>query len=131
MSHPQTGLILVKQLASSLTVPIFVVDGGGSLCFFNEPAEPFLGRRFGETDPMMLDEFLATVHATEDDGAPIKNEDRPLAVAFRERRPVHRRLRLRGFDGVSRLIEGIAFPLLSTEGNMLGAVGIFWGVGDE
>ncbi len=124
-------LILMKQLASCLTVPIFVVDADGILCFFNESAEPLVGRRFDETDPLDLDRLMEVMHATEEDGAPIKDEDRPLMVAFRRRRPVHRRMRLRGLDGVSRLIEGIAFPLLSTSEEILGAVGIFWSLEDS
>ncbi len=127
----ETGLILMKQLASCLTVPIFVVDGNGTLCFFNEAAEPLVGRRFDETDPLDLDGLMEAVHATDEDGAPIKHEDRPLMVAFLKRRPVHRRMRLRGFDGVSRRIEGIAIPLLSTSEEILGAVGIFWSAEDS
>ncbi len=122
----ETGLILMKQLATCLTVPIFVVDGNATLCFFNESAEPLVGRRFEETDPLDLDRLMEVVHATNEDGAPIKHEDRPLMVAFQKRRPVHRRMRLSGFDGVSRLIESMAFPLLSTSEELLGAVAIFW-----
>ncbi len=124
----ETGLILMKQLASCLTVPIFVVDGNGTLCFFNESAEPLIGGRFDELDPLDLDGLMEAVHATDEDGAPIKHEDRPLMVAFRKRRPVHRRMRLRGFDGVSRLIESMALPLLSTSEEMLGAAAIFWAI---
>ncbi len=124
----ETSLILMKQLASSLNVPIFIVDGSGTLCFFNESAEPLIGRRFEESDPLDLNSLMEAVQATDEDGSAIKPEDRPLMVAFRKRRPVHRRMRLRGFDGVSRLIEGIALPLLSTSEEILGAVAIFWSI---
>jgi len=45
-------LILMRQLAGSLAMPIFVVDPAGDLLFYNEPAEELLGRRFDEAGPM-------------------------------------------------------------------------------
>ncbi len=47
-------MILARQLASYLVMPIFVVDPAGTLVFYNEPAEPILGRRFDETGAMPL-----------------------------------------------------------------------------
>src|SRR4029453_4991519 len=45
-------LILARQLATHLAMPIFLVDADGTLVFFNEPAERILGRRFDETGEM-------------------------------------------------------------------------------
>ena len=47
-------LILMRQLASHLRVPIFLVDGQGTLLFYNEPAEALLGRRFDEAGEMKM-----------------------------------------------------------------------------
>ena len=41
-------IILIRQLASYLAAPILVVDRELELVFFNEAAEPILGRRFDE-----------------------------------------------------------------------------------
>jgi len=36
-------LILMKQVASYLATPIFLVDRAGTLLYYNEPAEALLG----------------------------------------------------------------------------------------
>src|SRR5262245_2901198 len=41
-------MILVRQLASYLFVPVLVVDTTGTFIFYNEPAERILGVRFDE-----------------------------------------------------------------------------------
>jgi hypothetical protein len=48
MAHP-IQIILTRQLAGYLSVPLFLVDPKGDLLFYNEPAEALLGRRFDET----------------------------------------------------------------------------------
>ena len=45
MSQKAIELILMRQLASSLAMPIFLVDPSGNLVFYNEPAEQLLGSR--------------------------------------------------------------------------------------
>src|SRR5918999_1103032 len=45
-------IILTRQLAGYLSVPLFLVDPKGDLLFYNEPAEAIFGRRFEETGPM-------------------------------------------------------------------------------
>ena len=46
MAQKDVEVILMRQLASYLAVPIFLVDPAGNLIFYNEPAERLLGRRF-------------------------------------------------------------------------------------
>jgi hypothetical protein len=43
--HP-IEVILMRQLASYLAMPILLVDPAGTLLFYNEPAERLLGRRY-------------------------------------------------------------------------------------
>ena len=38
-------IILARQLASSLDMPILLVDTLGTLIYYNEPAEAILGQR--------------------------------------------------------------------------------------
>jgi hypothetical protein len=45
MAHP-IQIILTRQLAGYLSVPLFLVDQKGNLLYYNEPAEVLLGRRF-------------------------------------------------------------------------------------
>ena len=51
MAHP-IQIILMRQLAGYLSVPVFLVDPKGDLLFYNEPAEVILGQRFEETGRM-------------------------------------------------------------------------------
>jgi hypothetical protein len=54
MAPKAVELILMRQLASYLAMPIFLVDPDGNLLYYNEPAEYLLGRRYDETGEMPL-----------------------------------------------------------------------------
>jgi hypothetical protein len=43
MAQPEIAIVLMRQLASTLAVPILIVDRERDLLFFNESAEPILG----------------------------------------------------------------------------------------
>jgi len=119
-------LLLMRQLASYLTTVIFLIGPDGSALFFNEPAERLVGLRFEEADPMDAQEWSALLQSSDETGGPIAFDERPLIVALRRQQPAHRRFSIRGFDQRMHSIEGLAFPLVGTEGRLLGAVGIFW-----
>lgn len=131
MAQQEIELILSRQLASYLSVPILIVGPGGDLIYFNESAEEILGRRFDETGVIRRGEWSSLFRPTDDDGAAVPREDQPLFIATEHRRPAYRRSWIRGLDGVDRRIEGIAFPLRGLRDRFLGAVGIFWEIGGE
>jgi len=128
MTHREIEMILTRQLASYLAMPMFIVDPRGNLIFYNEPAEAILGRRFEETGEMPATEWTTAFRMTDEQGAPIPPEAQPLTIAFAERRPVHSRLWIRGLDNVRRLIEATCFPLIGQAQRYLGAVAITWEV---
>jgi PAS domain-containing protein len=128
MSQHDLELILTRQLASCLNVPILVVDPQGDLLFFNEAAEPILGRRFDETGTIRRGEWSALFQPTNSDGSPVPRQEQPLFIATEQQQPAHRRSWIRGLDGVNRQIEGIAFPLRGVGDRFLGAMGVFWEV---
>ncbi|HYV58316.1 MAG TPA: hypothetical protein VE911_12255 [Candidatus Nitrosopolaris sp.] len=119
-------LILARQLASYLAMPIFLVDAAGTLVFYNEPAEGILGRRFDETGEMPASEWAAVFAPADDAGCALPPDKVPLMIAHVERRPVHVCLRIRGFDNVCRQIEATAIPLIAPAGRYVGALAIFW-----
>ena len=131
MAQQAIELILTRQLASCLSVPILIVDPQGDLVFFNESAEPILGRRFEETGSIRRGEWSALFNPTGEDGKPVPREEQPLFIATNKLRPAYRRSWIRGLDGTNRQIEGIAFPLRGISGRFLGAVGVFWEVDPE
>lgn len=128
MPQREIEVILTRQLASYLTLPIFIVDPDGTLIFYNEPAEAVLGNRFEETGEMPASEWASAYSAADGSDRPMAEEELPLMIALRERHPAHGRLTIRGRDNVQRHIEVTAFPLAGQGGRHLGAVAIFWEV---
>ena len=127
MPQREIEVILTRQLASYLALPIFIVDPDGTLVFYNEPAEAILGHRFEETGEMPASEW-SSLYTTDGPGDSVAPEELPLMIALREHRPAHGRLIIRGLDHVRRHIEVTAFPLIGQAGRGLGAVAIFWEV---
>jgi len=128
MAQKEIEVILTRQLASYLAMPIIIIDSAGTLLFYNEPAEVILGMRFDETGELFADEWAQTLVVTDEQGTPLAPETRPLLIALTERRPTHCEMWLQGLDHVRRHIEITAFPLIGQAGGHLGAVGIFWEV---
>ena len=126
MPQRDVGLILMRQLASGLAVPMLLADENGDLLFFNEAAETLLGQRFDDVGELQLEERQAIFAFRDDQGAPLGVEQTPLVVALRERRPVHRRVWMRGFDGADNEVEVTGFPLLGGGGHLIGGVVMFW-----
>ncbi len=126
MSQEPIEIILLRQLASYLTIPIWIANAEGELIYYNEPAERLLGRRFDEAGQIGVAE-LAEVFTTSDlDGTPIPNDEVPLTVTMRELRPAHRSMRVKMLDGSWREIEVSSLPLLGQGDRFLGALVAFW-----
>jgi PAS domain-containing protein len=120
-------MILVRQLASYLFVPVLVFDSTGTVVFYNEPAERILGVRFEETGRIDREEADRLVELSEDPSAGPEDSERPLDVALQQRRPAHaRRWLLRRADRVRLQVELTAFPIIDHEERLLGAVAMFW-----
>src|SRR5690348_2945420 len=116
----------MRQLASYLATPIFLVDADATLVYFNEAAEELLGRRFEDVPEMNRDEWLQAFQPHELDGSPLSPEDNPLPAALTDGREHHRRLAITGLDGRERRIEVTAFPLVGQARRLAGAVAVFW-----
>ena len=119
-------MILARDLTSRLATPAFVVDADGTLAYFNEAAEPVLGRSYAEAGELRAGEWASEWEPTDLDGTPVPLDQLPLGIAFREGRPAHRAIRITGSDGVHREIEVTAFPLCPRRDVILGAVAVFW-----
>ena len=119
-------VILTRQWASHLTVPVWIADQDEKLVFYNEPAEALLGRRFEDVGQMSVGDLTTALEITDDDGTPVALPAFPLIIALRKRRPAHQTGRFRPFGGVWKRAEITAFPLDGQGGRNLGAVAIFW-----
>ncbi len=126
MAQKEIELILMRQCASYLAMPIWLMGPDGELLYYNEPAEPILGQRFDEAGSMPGEVLSSMFQTTAEDDSPLEADDLPINIAVKERRPAHLPFRIRGLDGVWRRIEVTAFPIEGQGGRHLGAVAIFW-----
>jgi len=127
VSQKPIELILTRQLATYLAMPVFIVDPAGTLVFYNEPAERILGVRFEETGRIDPDEADRLVELSDDPAVGPDGAGRPLIAALQKGRPVHvRRWLLRRADRVRLQVEVTAFPVIDQEQRVLGAVAMFW-----
>lgn len=131
MAQKEIELILMRQCASHLAMPIFVVGSDEKLLYYNEAAEALLGRRFDEVTEMALADLPALFHLTAEDDTPLSLDSFPLGIALRQGRPAHGRLRYRALDGEWRNVEVTAFPLVGQGSRRLGAMAVFWEVEDS
>jgi len=119
-------LILARELATNLAVPMFVADDEGRLVFFNEPAEQLLGRTLHELGELPLEEWRQLLAPTTLDGEPLPADESPIRVAFDRHEPFHNRLRITTFSGETRAISSTALPLLGRDDEFMGVVVLFW-----
>ena len=119
-------LILAREFASQLAMPMFIVDGRGDLVFWNESAETILGQTFAEAGEMSAEELTETFQIENLAGEWLNKERRAVGKAVLEQQPTHATHRIRGLDGVWHTVEVTAFPLLTGGDEMGGAVAIFW-----
>lgn len=131
MAQRSIELILLRHLATSLAVPVFLVDEAGDLVFLNESAERLLGIRFDDIDELPFAEWSTGFRARESDGTLLPPEGTPLVRALHERGPTHQQLVITGNDGVDRTLEVTAFPLEGGRGRLIGAVAMFWEPGER
>lgn len=126
MPQRPVELILARQLASGLAVPVLLVDARGDTLFFNEPAEPIFGRRFDEMDELTFERRTEVLRPRDEKGVPLPIEDLPGMVAMRERQPTHAVFYIQSYDGERRPVEATAIPLESAGGRVLGAFIVLW-----
>jgi len=126
MAQQEIEIVLMRQLGSYLATPVFIVDPQGNLIYYNEPAEQLLGHRFEETGEMAVGEWSTIFFPTDEKGVALMPDELPLVVALRDRRPVHRELRIRGLDGTFRHIGVTALPVIGHAGRFLGGIALFW-----
>ena len=100
------------------------------LVYYNEPAAAVIGRPFDDVDNMHLDE-IERFQSEDLDGNRIAIEDLPSSVALRDKRPAQQDLRITGFDGVKRTISVTAIPLFVRGDQFVGAMAVFWQLGEE
>ena len=78
MASYEIEIILNRQLADCLSIPVFITDTAGDLIFYNEAAEKILGKRFEETGEMPKEKWSTAFKPFDDDGNQLPPEELPL-----------------------------------------------------
>jgi PAS domain-containing protein len=128
--HHGVELILARQLAGYLAVPIVIMDPGGTVIFYNEPAERIFGRRFDESGPIPPAQWGEAFGFEDQSGQPVPVEKMPLATARRTRQLVHREYWMRGLDGSRHHVSEAGLPVLGNAGRFLGVIAFMFELAD-
>ena len=131
MAAYEIEIILNRQLADCLSIPVFITDTTGNLIFYNEPAEQVLGKRFEETGEMPVEEWATIFKPLDDNGNPLPPEELPLVKTLKEEFPYHKSFKIESLKGQLQNISVTSYPIISRSGKFIGAVAIFWKVKDK
>lgn len=123
-------MILLRQVASYLTIPIWMMDAAGNLVYYNEPAERLLGIQFDDVGPVHADQLGEMFRLTKTDGKPMDPFDFPVLVALEKRVPNSGEVRYCGMDGIWRDVAVTALPVEGQGNRFLGVFATFWEIGD-
>lgn len=119
-------MILLRQLASYLTIAIWMMDKDGNLVYYNEPAERLLGVTFDDAGPIHADQLSDLFRATDLEGNPLADSGLPIVQALAKQQPTHGRIRFCGMDGIWRDVEIAAIPVEGQASRFLGVFATFW-----
>lgn len=123
-------MILLRQLASYLAIPVWIMDEGGNLLFYNEPAEELLGVRFDDAGPIKAGDLAELWKVSDLDGSTLGEMDIPVINSLMSRQPAHRPLRYQSLDGTWHRVEVVAMPVQGQGDRFLGVWAAFWEPGD-
>ena len=127
MFPKEIEIILSRHLASCLAMPMFIIDPSGRLVFYNETAEPILGRRFADTGELRAPGMGVCLLSARVPGRVFcRPTSRPFIDELLSRRPVQLGLWMHGSNGERRPVEITTFPIIGQADRHLGTVAVIW-----
>ena len=126
MANQEIEIILSRQWADNLSIPVFLVDTKGNLLFFNEPAEVILGLRFEETGAMPVEEWSTIFKPQDINGKPLPMESLPLVKTLTNKIPEHGGFWIKSLEGKMFEIAVTSFPIIGRPDRFVGAIALFW-----
>lgn len=130
MAYP-IEIILNRQLADCLAIPVFITDTVGNLLFYNEPAEEILGKRYQDTGEMKVEEWSTIFLSKDENGKLLEPEDLPLVKTLLNQLPYFKTFWIESLKGKAEKISVSSYPIIGRAGIFVGAVAIFWRPSDE
>jgi PAS domain-containing protein len=125
MSYP-IEIILHRQMADCLAIPVFITDTVGNLLFYNEPAEDILGKRYEETGEMPVEVWGTIFKSKDENGNLLEPEELPLVKTLLHQNPYFKTFWIENLQGRSEKISVSSYPIIGRAGTFHGAVAIFW-----
>ena len=126
MAQYPIEMILLKQWASLMAVPVWITDFDGRLIYYNEPTEEIIGLRFEDAGELSADRLSEVFVICDLDGSPLAADDRPLMTALTKQMSAHRRMRFLRADKEWREIAVTAIPIIGEGNRHLGAMVTMW-----
>jgi PAS domain-containing protein len=124
--HKGLALILAREFAANIAVPIFLVDAENTLVYYNDAAAVAFGGPFGLTGELHHGQWTPKFNPTRPDGTAYDRHELPLVIALEERRPAHGVNMVTAPDGGRVLVEFSAIPLFSNPDDFVGVMVSFW-----
>jgi PAS domain-containing protein len=124
-------MILNRQLADCLSIPVFITDRKGNLIYYNEPAELILGKRYEDTGEMAVTEWGTIFKPMDENRNILPPDELPLVKTLKNCRPYHRIFWIESLSGKMEKIAVTSYPILGRADAFLGAVALFWESKDE
>ena len=123
--HP-IEMILLKQWASLIAVPVWITDADGRLIYYNEPTEEIIGLRYEDAGELSAEQLAEVFVISNIDGSPLASDERPLMNALTKQVSSHRRIRFLRADKQWREIAVTAIPIIGEGNRHLGAMVTMW-----
>src|SRR5262245_38725012 len=119
-------LIVAREFAANLATPLAIIDGNGTLVFFNEAAARIIGSSPGDLGEMPEEQWRQRFSAERSDGSPVELEAMPTIRARQSKAPAHETMVITTLDGRRSTLGVTAIPLLEGDGTLVGVVALFW-----
>jgi PAS domain-containing protein len=133
LAQKPVELILLRELASRLTMPVSLYDANRKLVYMNEAAERLMAVRFVDLGEISHAELIRLVRPLDAHGRPIPAEQMPGGIALIGRRAEQTTAWMHDVEGGAHWCAMTSMPLDTQGGAALGAMSIVWeiGHGDE
>lgn len=131
MAAYEIEIILNRQLADCLSIPVFITDREGNLIYYNEPAEQIFGKRYDDTGEMPVSVWATIFKPVDEKGNVLSPDDLPLVKTLKNCKPYHKTFYIESMNGKIEKIAVTSYPILGRPSRFLGAVALFWEAKDE
>lgn len=125
MAH-SLPLIVAREFASNVAVPVFLVDADNELVFYNEAAQIAFGQPFAQPGTLKHGDWSQTFKPTRSDGTDYPRAELPVVIALEQRRPAHGVMQVEAPDGARVVVDITAIPLWSSPDEFAGVMAIGW-----